>query len=208
MLMDISTLLPKYGVTPRGVIHAGAHDGQEIDEYLRLGFEHGVLFEPQPQLIERLEARLSSVPGYRVVGAALGECDGRATLYTETANQGLSASLLKPKDHLVQYPDIQFNGSLEVPVMTLAEYFKTDDLQNYNFLNMDVQGAELSVLKGGMPIISALDAIYSEVNRAELYERCARVEQIDTFLLQFGFHRTDTTWFGNTWGEALYIKRS
>jgi FkbM family methyltransferase len=208
MLLEISTLLQQYGVTPRGVIHAGAHDGQEIDEYLRLGFQHGVLFEPQPQLIDRLQARLSSIPGYRVVGAALGEFDGRATLYTETANQGMSASLLKPKHHLVQYPEIQFNGSLEVPVMTLAEYFKTDALPNYNFLNMDVQGAELLVLKGGMAIISALDAIYSEVNRAELYERCARVEQIDSFLLKFGFHRTDTNWVGETWGEALYIKPS
>ena len=173
-----------------------------------MGIQHCVLFEPQPQLIERLVARVSTIPGYRVVGAALGAVEGRATLYTETANQGMSASLLKPKDHLTQYPEIVFNGSLEVPVTTLSEYFKSDDIQKYNLLNMDVQGFELAVLKGGMAILHAIDAIYTEVNRAELYERCAQVQDLDSFLSQFGFQRTDTNWWGDTWGEALYVKRA
>lgn len=207
MFMDISTLLPQYGVWCRGVIHAGAHVGQEVDEYLRLGFEHGVFFEPQPQMIECVKERIRSIPNYRAVAAALGEAKGVATLYTETSNYGMSASLLKPKDHLLQYPQIQFNGSIEVPVTTLSDYFKTDDIRNYNFLNMDVQGFELSVLKGGMAIISALDAIYTEVNRAELYEGCAQIQHIDSFLSEFNFHRVETYWACETWGEALYVKR-
>ena len=208
MFIDIATLLPLYGVSPRGIIHAGAHDGYEIDGYLRLGIQHCVLFEPQPQLIETLQTKVSSIPGYRVVGAALGDVEGRAILYTETANLGRSSSLLKPKHHLTQYPEIVFDGSLEVPVTTLSEYFKTDDIRGYNLLIMDVQGFELCVLKGGMAILHSLDAIYTEINRAELYERCAQVEQIDSFLSEFGFYRTETTWYGETWGEALYIKRA
>lgn len=208
MYLDLTKLLPHHGIAPRGVIHAGAHDGQEIDDYRRLGFQYCVLFEPQPQLIERLKARVASIPNYRVVGAALGSVEGRATLYTETANQGMSASLLKPKDHLTQYPNIPFNGSLEVPVTTLNEYFKNDEVQNYNFLNLDVQGFELAVLRGGLAIMHTLDAICAEVNRKELYENCAQIGDIDTFLIQFGFRRTDTDWCGETWGEALYIKRT
>lgn len=207
VFMDLSTLLPRYKVPCRGVIHAGAHVGQEVEQYLQLGFEHGVFFEPQPQMIECVKEKVRSIPKYRAVEAALGEAKGVGTLYTETTNWGMSASLLKPKDHLIQYPQVQFDGSIQVPVTTLSDYFKTDDIRNYNFLNMDVQGFELSVLKGGMAIISALDAIYAEVNRAELYEGCAQIEQIDSFLSEFNFQRVELYWACETWGEALYVKR-
>lgn len=205
-ILKVPELLAQYGITPRGAIHVGAHDGQEVPMYLSLGCPKVVLFEPQPFLVQFLLERTKNLPEVRVVGAAVGDRVGTATMYTETANRGESSSLLKPKEHLKLFPDIPFDGTIEVPVTTLSEYFKQDDISQYNILNMDTQGYELAVLKGAMAIISSLEFIYSEVHRAEVYEGVPMVEQIDAFLAPFGFSRKETDWFGDAWGEALYVK--
>lgn len=204
--MNIRELFTRHGISPRGVIHVGAHEGQEVGEYHTIGFEHGLFFEPQPRLFDLLKGKVQHIPHYRALACAVGDRDGTATMFTETANNGLSSSLRKPKFHLEQYPEIVFNGTLEVQTVTLMEVFKTEDISNYNFLNLDVQGFELNVLRGAVAILSSLDAIYSEVSRKELYEGCALIEQIDSFLSTFGFQRKETDWCGDSWGEALYVK--
>lgn len=208
MPLEIPNLFSSYSIAPRGVIHAGAHYGLEAGVYAQMGFTHGLFFEAHPLVFDALKQRVTAFPGFEAVGSALGSQEGRATLYTETANNGESSSLLKPKLHLAQYPEIQFNGSVEVSVTTLSEYFKTHDSFHYNFLNMDVQGYELEVLKGGMAILHNLDAIFAEVNRAEVYEGCAMIEQIDSFLAPFGFIRRETDWRGDLWGDAFYVRQT
>jgi FkbM family methyltransferase len=47
--------------TDGGVIHLGAHVGQEIASYVQLGFKRIVLVEPQPREFQLLEARVRSV---------------------------------------------------------------------------------------------------------------------------------------------------
>ena len=64
---------------------------------------------------------------------------------------------------------------------------------------MDVQGFELEVLKGGENCIKNIDYITTEVNRDEVYKDCAKVEQIDQFLDDYGFIRVETSWEGIIW---------
>ena len=81
------------------------------------------------------------------------------------------------------------------------------DVDNYNFINMGVQGAELKVLKGAINILHKIDYIYSEVNVSELYEGCVLIEEMDNFLKSFGFERVETDINEYDWGDALFIKR-
>ena len=46
---------------------------------------------------------------------------------------------------------------------------------------MDVQGYELEVLKGATETLKHVDYVYCEVNRDEVYEGNAYVEEIDEF---------------------------
>jgi hypothetical protein len=82
-----------------------------------------------------------------------------------------------------------------------------EDATDYNFINIDVQGYELEVMKGASRILEGIDYIMSEVNRDEVYINCPKVEELDYFLSKFGFSREETTWDGLTWGDALYVKR-
>ncbi len=80
---------------------------------------------------------------------------------------------------------------------------------DYNFLNMDTQGYELKILQGGAETLKAIDYVYSEVNRDEIYEGNARIEQLDAFLHEF--QRVETFWcnggVSGTWGDAFWIRK-
>jgi hypothetical protein len=77
----------------------------------------------------------------------------------------------------------------------------------YNMINIDVQGYELEVFKGSTDILHNIDYIISEVNRDEVYQNCTKVDDLDIFLSKYNFIRVETSWDGNTWGDALYVKR-
>ena len=81
------------------------------------------------------------------------------------------------------------------------------DLTSYNFLNIDVQGYELEVFKGAFESLKNIDYIISEVNRDEVYENCPHIDELDKYLFQLNFKRVETDWAGDSWGDALYIKK-
>lgn len=190
-------MLEKIKDKVRGVIHIGANVGQEHRMYEENGW-NAIYFEPIPACFEVLKSRV----GDQAVNYALGNFNGTTIMHV-SSNNGVSSSLLEPKLHLEQYPTITFNQQIPVQVRRL------DDLEikgDYNFISVDTEGYELEVFKGATETLKHIDFILAEVNRAELYKGCPMVQDIDEYLLSFGFTREDTDWMGKTWGDALYIK--
>ncbi len=70
-----------------------------------------------------------------------------------------------------------------------------------------MQGAELKVIKG-MGDISHIKAFYLEVNQEDVYKGCAHVDEIDIYLMKYGFERAITAeWRSNAWTDALYLRK-
>ena len=136
---------------------------------------------------------------------ALGNMEGTIEMNVESANQGMSSSILEPLIHLNQYPHIRFETKQTVNIKKLDSFI--DTLGGYNFINIDVQGYELEVFKGGSEYLNNIDYIMTEVNRDEVYKGCPMVEELDEYLNSYGFERVETTWAGVTWGDAFYVKR-
>ncbi len=205
MLINFTTLKYKYNMNITGIIHIGGHYGEEIGEYVGNGIQNITIFEPLERnfnvLYENVKGLSADIHGYQV---ALGPQSGTATMFVSN-NEAQSSSILKPKEHLVQHPQVQFNETEEVQVETLDSY----GLYEYNFINMDVQGYELEVLRGGMQTLNYIDYIYCEINRGEVYENNVHVEELDEFLSSYDFERVETFWPREDylWGDALYIKR-
>jgi len=205
MLLDLEKILFKNNLVLKNVIHVGGHIGAEIQLYKKINKDCAVeIFEPCFNTFKKLQHTAANYTNVNCYNVALGSVETNLPLYTETSNNGQSNSLLKPKLHTIQYPSIVFNDVVNVEVKTL-DSFNFD--ANFNFLNIDVQGFELEVLKGGQKTLQNIEYIICEVNNAELYENCPRVENIDAFLEQFNFKRTETDWLGGTWGDAFYIKK-
>jgi len=203
MLISFTNLIKKYNMNINGIIHIGGHFGEELSEYVKNGIQDIVIFEPLESnyniLFENVKNLNANIIGHQV---ALGSEKMEIEMFV-SSNEGLSSSILKPKIHLTQYKHITFNETEKVEVETLDSY----NYAGYNFINMDVQGYELEVLRGSIETLKHIDYVYCEVNRDEVYENNAYVEEIDEFLSSYNMERVETNWEGETWGDALYIKK-
>jgi FkbM family methyltransferase len=202
MILELSGLIKKYNMNISGVIHIGAHYGEEVPNYVNLGIDDIVLFEPLKNNFEVLKNNVSGLNA-NIVGnrVALGNKNQNVNMLLSSNNLE-SSSVLKPKIHLDLHPDVIFSGQ------ELVEMKKLDDFlfKNYNFINMDVQGYEMEVLKGAEKTLENIDYLYCEVNRNEVYEGNAYIEEIDNYLSNYNMRRVETSWwYDGPWGDALYI---
>jgi len=205
MLLDFSTLVKKFSLKITGVIHCGAHHGEEVATYHQHGIKDVVLIEPCKAAYQILQLKFAAHHHIKLFNVACGTENGTAIMHTETANKGQSNSLLRPVEHLKHYPSIQFKGTEQVRVCTL------DSLNlgsRYNLLNMDVQGFENRVLMGAAETLKHINYVYTEVNQdnANLYQGAAGITELDKLLEDFG--RVETKWTDQGWGDSLYIKRT
>lgn len=202
MLLDFFNLIEKYNMNIKGVIHIGAHFGQENEIYNKANIQNRVFFEPIKSTFARLKENVGEK--YQTFNIALGNENKNVFMFVETANSGQSSSVLKPIKHLEQYPHITFNNKEEVSMKRLDDI--NLQLDNFNCINIDVQGFEIEVFKGAVKTLEKIDYIFTEVNRDELYENCTQVTDLSNFLKGFGFELVEENWVGGTWGDGLYIK--
>lgn len=204
MLLDLFQIHERYNLDIKGTIHVGAHFGQELEVYEKLNIKNNIFFEPVSLTYNILKANI----GDRAIAVnkAVGNENKKITMNIETANSGQSSSILTPKLHLIQRPDIVFHGTEEVDMVRLDDFF--ENIECYNFLSIDVQGYELEVLKGASRILNNIDYVMTEINRDEVYENCAMIDELVTFLGQYGFELVEANWAGNTWGDGFFIKRN
>ena len=203
MLLNLENLVKKYDLKITGVLHIGAHFGEENGVYNNLGIEKRIFFEPLKKSFDILKQNVGENYGLHQI--ALGNDNKKISMYVEHANSGQSSSILKPDKHIEQYPHIQFVDSEEVSMQRLDDM--NLDLEGYNFINIDVQGYELEVFKGASNSLNKIDYIMSEINRDELYENCAKINELIEFLKPYGFDLVEETWDGGTWGDGFFIKR-
>ena len=199
MLLNFNQLKHEHNVDIKGVIHVGGHIGDELEDYL--GIENLIIFEPQKHCYDQLVAKAERIGlGGKFVNCALGNFIGEAEITSDPT--GLTGSLLEP-GLVVDYSDIVFSEKFVVDVSMLDEEIERP--HPYNFLNMDVQGYELEVLKGGPETLKSIDYVYTEVNRAEVYKKCVMIEELTAHLEKFGLVKVAEAWHGD-WGDAFYIK--
>jgi FkbM family methyltransferase len=205
MILSFTNIVKKYNMNISGIIHIGAHQGQEVREYVENGYQDIIMFEPLSENFRVLEENLknmnANISAYQV---ALGNEEKNVVMYLSD-NGLLSSSVLKPKVHLQLHPSVGFPGVEEVEMKRLDSF--VEETKNFNFINMDVQGYELEVLKGGMETLKHIDYVYCEVNRDELYEGNVFIEDLDKFLADYSMERVETDWAGTLWGDALYIRK-
>jgi hypothetical protein len=137
----------------------------------------------------------------------VGDENKEAVLH-ESNNGSQSSSILELGTHKVAHPEVHYVADIPCKMHRMDDLFRDfEAINDCDFLNMDIQGAELKALRGMGELLHQFKWAYLEVNQAELYKGCALVDEIDTYLLGFGFKRVETKWCGNTgWGDALYIK--
>ena len=212
MIFDLNSIQRNTGIDITGAIHVGAFLGEELQQYRSLGLANTILFEPQQHLYEMVKSKC--IFGEWVFNVALGSQEDVVSMFISDREGGVlngagaSSSILAPKKHLSEHPEVTFPSKETVVVKRFDKFIEDNeiDITSHNFLNIDVQGYELEVLKGVGDKLNQIQLIIAEVNRDEMYEGCPMIEDIDSHVAGFGFERLTVHWQSQSWGDALYVR--
>jgi FkbM family methyltransferase len=205
-------LLPADAV--RGVFHVGAHHCEERQDYievLRLSDTKVVWCEADPNTAQQARTKFPTAQVYSVLLAD----ESHKQVNFLVTNNGESSSMLELDEHKKEHPYVYETGRLALTTTTMKDFVKdilkienvAELAEEINFLNVDVQGAELLVLKGAQEYLKAFDYLYLEVNSKSLYKGCALLPELEAFLTQQGYEQKIIRMTPHGWGDAFYVKR-
>jgi FkbM family methyltransferase len=211
MLIDFRTLFPKYDIKPKGVLHVGANVGEEAPVYDELGIKDVVWIEANADIIPKLQSNISQYERHNFFHACVSDVEGEEVIFHISNNGSQSSSILDLGTHKTAHPEVHYVKDVVMKSSRLDKMVILWDIvrnAGIDFLNIDLQGAELKAIRGLGDKLHQFKWAYLEVNQAELYKGCALVEDIDMYMIGYGFRRAETKWCGNTgWGDALYVKK-
>lgn len=204
MLIPFRNILFKKNL--KGIIHIGAHECEELSEYIKKKIMNVIWIEANPEKYQIIESKITKYKNMILGKFAAGSNEKKSFL--NIANNGQSSSLLELGTHQYSYPKIFYKNSVIVPVKPLDEWMskKIITRDDYNFLNIDIQGYELEALKGMQNQLKFVDYVYLEVNFREVYLNCSQLKEIDIFLDQYQFKRVGIYRTNKGWGDALFVK--
>jgi FkbM family methyltransferase len=188
------------GLELRTLVHVGAHLGQERNRYEALGYRRVLWVEGSQAVHQRLAESLSRHMGERTarglptaehlsVCALLTDREGDEAALREFSNDGMSSSIFAATDTLkARWPDLQETGQLQhTRTRTLDGLLSDQDFGRVDTLVVDVQGAELLVLKGAGQTLAQVKAVVSEVSTQPLYSGGVLYAELAAFLQARGF---------------------
>lgn len=205
MILDYNEIINNSNVKVKGVIHIGAFHGQEKHTYNNLNIKNVIWIDANPNYENIIR---DNVGDDTIIITGIGNVNDILTF--NVANNGQSSSFLEFGTHLEEHPGINFTEKINVPVKRMVDVINeyNININDYNFLNIDIQGYELEAFKGFDNQLYNFDFIYCEVNVKELYIGCPLIEDIDNYLEKFNFKRVLTNITGHGWGDAFYIKNN
>lgn len=171
----------------RTVVDVGANRGQfTLYALARFPSAHIVAFEPLPKAAEHMRGLFAAEDRVEVVPVALGETEGEVVMHLSARED--SSSLLPVGERQVStFPGTGEVGTTRADVRTLDSVFVDRKLARPALLKIDVQGFELSVLRGAEQTLSSFDQILVEASFAELYEGQALFPDVSHHLEGRGF---------------------
>jgi FkbM family methyltransferase len=108
-------------------------------------------FEPHPQTFERLKENTGTISELRPVQVALSDTRGKIILYDRINSKGSSHASLS-EDIFLNIHQVESSG-VPVEVNTIDIFCSDNNIGMIDFLKIDVEGFEFSVLKGSQDML-------------------------------------------------------
>lgn len=205
MLIPFDYLFQKHNIKPKGVLHIGANVGEEAPVYDRLGVKKQIWIEGNPDIFLKLKQNISHNSQAVALNYVIGDENKPVTFHISN-NGSQSSSVLELGYHKIDHPDVHYVRDIETTMYRIDSLGL--DLSCVDFLNIDLQGAELMALRGMGELLKGFKWAYLEINKAEEYIGCPLIETLDLFMIANGFRRVETKYCGRTmWGDALFVKQ-
>lgn len=201
-----------------GVIHVGAHRGEEIFDYEKLEVKKIIWIEPNPEVFEELQIALERADSFI---ESHGFCVAASDVDSEEVdfhvcygpdagfmrgNKGCS-SLLQPQSKMKEW----HKQTIKVETCKLDTLIEKNgfNFSEFQLLDMDTQGAELMVLSGAHKLLENIKYVATEAtwNNPE-YVGCAQFDELKQKLFEYGFEMVELFEHTSDWGDALFVKNN
>jgi FkbM family methyltransferase len=216
---DLETIFGPAG--PRHVADIGACDGLSSIGYAKMfPLACIVAIEPRDDNYLEIEVNIAEYGMFdkiHPIKCALGsepkdnvmffESYGQAPKVKDWDTGNKSSSLLPPLKHLELHPWCKFRLG-KCFMVTLDNLLESPFfLLPFDYIHIDVQGAELQVFRGGPQMLSSCKAIWCEVSNVELYKGQASKKDVIEYLADKGFVVIKDTCGEKTSGDCLFVRK-
>jgi FkbM family methyltransferase len=201
------------------IFDIGACEGEDSVRYARLFPNSRVYtFEPLPanQVIISENFKILDCRNAHLQGVALCDKDGYVDFHVsqgrpdnlwegENWNYGnKSSSILPPSKGEPLYGWLEFKEVVSVPCRKLDSFCDQNQIEQIDFIHLDVQGAELLVLKNGLKVLRRTRCVWLEVSEVETYSGQATRVNVEAFMNSIGFHLVHFECRGEE-GDQFYV---
>jgi hypothetical protein len=134
MLIPLHDLVRKYNINFKGILHVGAHECEEINDYERYISRSNILW------VEALPGKVNvcknKYPNVLIENAVVS--DVIETVRFNVSNNGQSSSMLDFGLHSTYHPQVHYVTCFESETKLLKDILPKYDIQ-YNFLQGEIQ---------------------------------------------------------------------
>jgi FkbM family methyltransferase len=199
------------------ILDIGGCEGEESIRYSRIfPFSAIYIFEPLPENQKLVAENIIKyeVENVELVPLAVTDENGSNDFYVSSGHPdpnvefdwdfgNKSSSLLIPQEK--NNPAwLQFNEKIEVQSINLDSFFIEKKINEVDFVHMDVQGAEMKVLKGAKGFVKSIKAIWLEVADIEIYKGQPLRTDVEVFMKANGFYLIQSKMQGVS-GDQFYL---
>lgn len=199
------------------IFDVGANVGQSISIFKK-SFPQSVIhsFEPNPDMFSLLEEKWGGDNDIALYPYALNSKSGIFPFHVTNVPE--ASSLLPPDPKLIKLSvDKKYNSRIiDVECATLDTFCFKNKISSIDLLKLDVQGAELEVLKGAKDLLQKekISVLYVEAGFAEAYTGQMEFKDLMIFCSEYGFQLWDISPFLYTrtgrlwWANTLFLNKA
>ena len=167
-------------VNPKQIIHVGADKGQDRAEYIKLGCEEIIWCEADPRNVAYLEVNF---PEDTIISGAIWSEDLEVLKFYQF-NESAQNSAVAPASSNVE----NSLGVISVKAHKLDTVLAAKQIMKRSLLVIDVQGAEIEVLKGAQKLLHKTSFVVIEIAlKSQGYTETPSQDSINLALGAHGF---------------------
>lgn len=209
MKLDLEKLVFSYGVQLDTVVHAGASFCQEAQLYADAKIERVFWIEADEEVAIAASEVLLNFHQQKLSVATLYDKPNQLIRFNIASNKGESSSIFSMKFHKSYFKDIREQNFKLLSTSTLDLVCDENKISNISLLVLDLQGAELKALMGGVNSLKFTSCIFSEVSSIQMYHKQPTFRDIHKFLTQQGFCLVEHDLINKkVMGEAIYVSKN